>query len=241
MQRLVLLLLLALSSGFGVAQSLRVVCADIAPYCFVSDGVPQGFAYEVGKEIVQRLGYETKIEIMPLARALHTVQTEDNVISLWVGRTPDRERSVQWVSLLFTDGFYVYTLKGKPDGSTLEKASLLKVLGANIAAANTQAARKHGLNSIEAISSDDSNGRKLLAERIDGWVTAQSAAEYFITRRAVDPSMLVRGVKLDDYFAYVAASLGLDAAEVNRWRNVLQAMKRDGSLSRLKTKYRIRQ
>ena len=92
------------------AQTLRVVCSEIAPYCFVDNGINRGFIYEIGQELLRRLELPVRIEIQPLARSLHTVQENSKVVSLWVGRIPERENTVRWIAPVFNDAFYIFAL-----------------------------------------------------------------------------------------------------------------------------------
>jgi hypothetical protein len=75
--------------------------------------------------------------------------------------------------------------------------------------------------------------------RVDGWVTLQITADRFFKRHPSEPSLLVRGVKLMDYTAYLVASKGLEREEANRWRSALQAMHRDGSYARILKKFGV--
>jgi polar amino acid transport system substrate-binding protein len=161
-----LLMLIGLWAGVspclqaGEAPEPRVVCSNIAPFVFSEQGNYRGYAYELGQAVMQRLGYRGAIEVQPLARANRTVQSEANVIALWVGRIPEREATVHWIYPVVVDDFSVYTVKGQPVAATLEQAKALRMLGANIGAANAIAAQRKGLDRVELITSDDANGRK---------------------------------------------------------------------------------
>jgi len=234
-------------AGFGLAASAQwpqVICAEVAPFGFIAQGESQGFAYELGGELLRRLGRPSVIELQPIARAIRTVRRTEPVISLWLGRSPEREAEVQWVAPIFCDAFYVYTWKGRPGAATLEQARGLGVLGANLGSdniptADTRAALENGLNRLELVASADSSGLKLMAGRIAGWVTSQVTAESFLVRQGLEPDQLVRGVKLADFTAYLVASLAVDKAEVERWHHASEALRRDGVYRRLLRKYRL--
>ena len=223
----------------GEPPEPRVVCSNIAPFVFSEQGNYRGYAYELGQAVMQRLGYRGVVEVQPLARANRTVQSEANVIALWVGRIPEREATVHWIYPVVVDDFSVYTVKGHPVAATLEQAKALKMLGANIGAANAIAAQRRGLERIELITSDDANGRKLMAGRIDGWIASRSAVRFFIRLHGLPEETFVRGAKVNDYQAWVVASLGSDPAVITAWITTLQAMDQDGTLSRLAQEYRI--
>lgn len=230
--------LLFLSPGLH-AQTLRVVCAEIAPFCFVENGINRGYIYEIGQEILRRLEQPIRIEIQPLARSLHNVQKNSRVISLWVGRIPERENTVRWISPIVNDAFHIYTLRGKPDARTIEKARELGLLSATIAGANVVAAQHSALSRIDATSLEDANGKKLLNGRVDGWITANATFTHFLLTQQRTREEFVRGVKLADYTAYIAASPDLDEKIANDWARAYQSMRSDGHAQRIMKKYGI--
>ncbi len=217
----------------------EVLCSNLAPFVFVEQEHYRGYAYEIGQEVMRRLGYRGAIQVQPLARANRTVQSEPNVIALWVGRIPERESTVHWLYPVVVDDFSIYNVKGRPSAMTLEQAKSLGMLGANIGAANAIAAQSKGLDRIERITSDDANGRKLMTGRLDGWIASRSAVRFFIRLHGLSEGTFVKGVKLSDYQAWVVASLGTDPAVMAAWQAALQAMEQDGTLSRLAEAYSI--
>jgi ABC-type amino acid transport substrate-binding protein len=156
-----------------------------------------------------------------------------------VGRIPEREATVHWIYPVVVDDFSVYTVKGHPVAATLEQAKALKMLGANIGAANAIAAQRKGLDRVELITSDDANGRKLMTGRIDGWIASRSAVRFFIRLHGLPEETLVRGAKVSDYQAWVVASLGTDPAVRAAWQATLHQLELEGELSRLAERYRI--
>ena len=226
---------------FSVAwgQADQVVCAEIAPYCFVENGEPKGFVYEVGKEILKRLRQGDRIEFQPLARSIHSVQRGSKTISLWLGRIPEREGTVRWIAPIFNDAFHIYTLKGRPDATSLEKARALKVLAATIAGANIVAARGQNLGYIDPVASEEINGKKLLGGRVDGWISARSVIASFVIKHHLDSSQLVRGIKLADYNAFIVASVDVDAETLDEWKRIHGALVREGFIAKVMKKYRI--
>lgn len=232
------LVLLSISHA-PYAQTLRVVCAEIAPFCFVENGVSQGYVYEIGQEILKRLELQSRIEMQPLARSLQTVQKNSRVISLWVGRIPERERTVRWLVPIVNDDFHIFTLKGKAKADTIDEARRLGAIAATVAGANLIAARHLSLLRIEATSSEESNLKKLLLGRVDGWIAGRSVAEYSIAKLGLKRSEFNRGVRLADYTAYIAASPGIDEQTANDWVQTFEAMRNDGYIERIMQKYGI--
>ncbi len=221
------------------AQTLRVVCGEIAPYCFVENGVGRGYVYEIGQEMLRRMVQPARIEIQPLARSLHNVQNGSQVISLWVGRTPERENTVRWLTPVFSTALSIYTLKGRPDASTIEKARELGVLGATTAGANLAAGQSSGLPRIDTTASEDANGEKLLRGRVNGWITADTTFNYFLLTHQRSADEFVRGVKLADYTAFMAASPDIDDQTARDWARAYQSLRSEGYVQRTMKKYGV--
>ena len=232
------LLLLSFSQA-PCAQTLRVVCAEIAPFCFVENGVSQGYVYEIGQEILKRLELQSGIEIQPLARSLQTVQKNSRVISLWVGRVPERENTVRCLTPIVIDAFHIFTLKGKAEADTIDKARQLGSIASTIAGANLIAAQHASLLRIDATSSEESNLKKLLAGRVEGWIAGRSTAEYSFARQGLQRSAFTRGVKLADYTAYIAASADIDEQTARAWIHALEIMRSEGHIRRIMQKYGV--
>ena len=221
------------------AQAPRIICADIAPYCSSENGVSSGLVFDIGKEIVKRIDAKSTIEILPFSRALHAVQTEKRVFSLWLGRTPEREKTVKWIAPLVSDAFYIYTNKDKPVVTTIDQARELGILATFATKTNIQAASNHGLVHIETSSSHISNGKKLLAGRVDGWVTTELIAQHFLSTQKLDGHQLAKGVKLMDFNVYLSASLDTDAETIQKWAETLHAMRQDGSLRGIMLRHQV--
>ncbi len=221
------------------AQTLRVVCAEIAPFCYVEDGVSRGYVYEIGQEILKRLELQSRIEIQPLARSLQTVQKNSRVISLWVGRIPEREKTVRWLTPIVIDAFHIFTLKGRAEANTVDKARQLSAIASTIAGANLIAAQHASLLRIEATSSEESNLKKLLVGRVDGWIATKNTADYTFAKHGLQRSEFNRGIKLADYTAYIAASVDIDEQTASEWIRVFETMHSDGHTRRIMQKYGV--
>lgn len=237
--RLIRLLFVGLLAWPAMVQALppEVLCAEIAPMCFNTPRGPSGFIYELGRELLRRQGRSEPVHIVPLARMWVSVQKNAPVISLWVGRIPEREPHAVWIAPVLRDAFNVYTLRGKAPAGTLEEVRRLERIGVNLYGANLYAARLYRLGNIEAHASDEINGRMLLGGRIDGWIATRISARYFLSAQGLPGETIARGLYLTDYVAYLSASRSVRAAEIERWRSALQGMVQDGSYLAILKKY----
>ena len=222
-------------------QNPEVLCAEIPPMCFNTPRGPSGFVYEIGLELQRRLGRTMPIRVVPLARMWASVQRNVPVVSLWVGRTPEREEYTVWIAPLLHDALSVYTLKGRAPADSLTQVRRLRRIGVNLLSANLSAARLHGLDNTEAHDSDEINGRMLLHWRIDGWISTRASVRHFVREQDLSPDAVVRGFLLADYLAYLAASRAVDVNEIALWRKAFQGMIRDGTYLAILKKYGVRE
>lgn len=218
-----------------------MLCAEIPPYCYYNHNKPTGVIYDIGMALNQRMHTAYSIKITPLARTLAILQNRPRIISLWTGRIPERENKMQWVAPIFHDAFSIYTVKGRAPAYTLEQAKNLPLLGANIAGANTLAARANGLENLKTNPSDETNGKMLLADRIQGWITAEGSVRHFLRQQGLPADTLVKGVELSPYDAYLAASNDWSAAELAKWAQALREMQKDGSYMAILQRYNLSQ
>lgn len=166
-----------------------------------------------------------------------TVRGDQPVVSLWVGRIPEREKQAVWIAPVLHDAFNVYTLRGKAAAGTLDEVRRLERIGVNLHGANLHAARLYRLDNIEAHASDEINGRMLLFGRMDGWIATRISVRHFLRAQGLPDDAIVRGLHLTDYAAYLAVSRSVSAREVERWRSALQQMVRDGSYLAILKRY----
>lgn len=219
------------------AQTPRIMCAEIAPLCYASPQGNTGLAYEIGRELLRRMGRKTEIELVPFARMMLSIQNDSPVISLWVGRIPERENYTVWISPILRDDFCVYTLKGRNSPRNLEQVRQLRAIGTIISGANQYASEQFRLPNTQTHANDKINGRMLLYGRLDGWIATQAAVKHFIRENRLGKDEIVRGFKLANYVAYVGASRAVSKEEIARWKNALQGMIDDGSYLRILERY----
>ncbi|NQD58662.1 amino acid ABC transporter substrate-binding protein [Pseudomonas sp. CM25] len=72
--RLFWILLLICLSPLALAERLRLVSDDWAPYVYEHDGQPQGIDYEVTTQVFARLGVEVEWQFLPWKRCLAMVE-----------------------------------------------------------------------------------------------------------------------------------------------------------------------
>lgn len=98
---------------------LRFVTVDEPPANFIdaTSGKLTGFATEVIESTFNTGRYAAKIEVMPEARAMLTLDSEPNVVMFSISRTADREDKFYWLKQVASKNWILY---GNKQGASLQ-------------------------------------------------------------------------------------------------------------------------
>lgn len=236
------LILLLFAATKVSSQELVVLTEEDPPYSQTGkDGKPTGFGVDVVKEIQHRLGgKQVPITIQPWARVYWAaVHGRPNVIAFTMSRTKERENLFQWVGPLIENKWVIVAPKSaKLRLSSLDDAKKLRSIGNVRGYAATNYLTAQGFKNLDQVSERKKNPIKLDAHRISAFVSADCSYTNEISGV---------GLKSDDYeivltFSssvpmYIAFSKSTDAKLVESWQSTLDAMKKDGSFSKMLNKW----
>lgn len=121
-------LTLLLVTQLAYSKPLRVVTEDLPPFQVVENNkVVGGTSYFLVKQILERAGLNTTIEILPWARAYETALHDENVLIFTLVKTVERANNFHWLYKIDSIGYCYYGLKDNASLVTLNKAKLLDV------------------------------------------------------------------------------------------------------------------
>ena len=103
--------------------------------------------------------------ILPWRRAQITAENVPGALIFPFARTALREDKWKWVSVIVTDGFYIYTRKGRPVLSSLESLRHGGTVGVLAGSAPHSVATELNLN-YEPVRNEESNFKKLAVGRV---------------------------------------------------------------------------
>lgn len=172
------------------------------------------------------LPYEARS--LPIARAWHEIREQPLTCVLGMTRTPDREVHFQWVAPVSRGDFVVY---GRADAPALAPdLALLRGRAVVVVRETVTAAQlhEHGVAAQE-VSSTLSALRMLQAGRVDYWYSHQLLAEP-AARAAGGPPIkpLFSTARID---GYLACNLEVPASMVDKLRQALHRLRRNGDLA----------
>lgn len=240
-----------LSGQDARAETLRIVTLYSPPLAFERDGRVTGFAAEVVREGLRRMGHTADISIMPWKRAVFMTRFGEVDAIFYAVKNSERE---QWFH--YPDEFLVEetTILLKRSGEDLGirdgRRSYPNIrlgigrgyyYGPNL----KRFIESSTFNAIEEATSIALNFAKLLEKRIDVFLADRYLAEYFISKRASQGVVeIVRNpdgeyLVMDSSKAYLAFSREtVSRAMADEFSRVLTGMKLDGTYDRLLQNYR---
>ena len=109
---------------------LKIYTEDSPPGNYSLNGKPAGMAVEIVREILNRLGEDVDIEIVPWARGYGIALSRPNVALFSTTRLPQREKLFKWVGPLYSQQWGFYAKRGSGlKIKTLVEAKKLKSIG----------------------------------------------------------------------------------------------------------------
>jgi polar amino acid transport system substrate-binding protein len=218
-----------LAALLTLAAPPAIVGAEAPVKILVVDAVSSSsIISEALDAIVERLGYAPTYEVVPFARALHIAKERNDIILTPLLRTEARERQYRWLIPLFEDDLVLIST-----GSHSPEIDPAKIVGVPRATTMQETAENLGFRTIDQVSDDIQNARKLLGGRIDLWLTARSEAVKAIQFIGASPGQFHISDPLKTLTVYIASPLGLEQREADRWEAAGHALRADGTFDRI--------
>lgn len=235
---LVLILVLAVWPRCGHLRAMTVITEESPPFNFIKDGRVTGSSTEVVREILKRLDQPEDIQVLPWARGFHMLQTQPDVALFSTTRIPDRERDFHWVGPLFTVHFDFYARR---DASlqlrSLEDAKRVGAIATYKDDVKEALLRKLGFTNLDSSKSPVSNVKKLIAGRVDLWLFDNLGMPDIARQAGVDPIELKRVLPFRTFQSYIAISKQTPPSVVQRWRDALDSMVKDGTFQEISRRW----
>lgn len=237
-------LLLGCGVGVGVsAAPLRIVTEDLPPYSMMVNDKVGGLSTEVVQALLTELGLQAPIEIMPWARAYDLALHEQNVLIYSMTRSAEREALFHWVGAVAPVQWYLFSSATHP----IQLSQISDALAYQIATVKADAGEDyllaHGFSfrhNLQSSNKYELNYEKLKFARLDLWITDQYSASYLARQAGDDPAQTLRQslplTELGDELC-LAFSLDTPAATVERFREGLETIHRNGTYAAIARKW----
>lgn len=220
----------------GPAAALDLTTEDNAPFNYVdANRHVAGISTDILVEMGRRAGVPIKIQVTPWARAYQTaLNSADNCVYSTV-RLPEREVLFKWVGPISTNKWALFAKSdfNKPL-ATIEDARNYRI-GGVIMDAKAMYLKSLGFANFDLVGDDKLNMGKLLAGRIDLWISGlykgrEMAAQVGI--KNIKPVFIVREVEY-----YLACHPKTSDATLTALNNALMAMQKEGVVKKVTEHY----
>lgn len=232
------MLIIICSLNLGAAE-LKIITEDKPILNYLKDGKLVGLSVEIVQEMMTRLKVaSTEIEVLPWARAYDRVQKEANIGLFSTTRMEPRENLFKWVGPLASkDWILLARHDSKIKVNSMEDAKKVKIIGTYREDSKEQYLKSLGFKNLESVTEDSLNPKKLVAGRIDLWISAKTDYKLAIESDKLNLKdfKIVYTVKKQDL--YIAISKQTDDVLVQKWQAVYDSMLKDGTLAKIRSRY----
>lgn len=231
------LAMLLASSAVALAAPPLVITAEHSPPASmrVGDQVV-GRESEKIREMLARTGFAYSIDVLPWKRAFTMAQRDPYTCVYSTSRTPEREKQFKWVGPTDEAQWVLMGRAGrKYDVHSLDDARKLRI-GTYNGDARDEFLRARGFD-VDGAPDNASNPKKLLLDRIDLWAVGVRNNDLSALALYAAPEQIVPVLTFHHVKVYLACNPSVPDAMVARMNAALDAMRKDGTFTRLEKKY----
>lgn len=246
---LLALLLLAGCSGAdtpGGYEQLRILTEDYPPYNFTDkNGEVTGQSTEIVQLIMQDVGVESAIELIPLSEAIELAQKGPGVALYSLNRTAEREELFKWVGPV---GFYEQIFYARKDSgavlNSLEDVKEVDKIAVYTGDAGAAYLADQGFKNLVESPTDSEALQKLAAGEVDLWLGNRAGFLITANQAGVDPDLLIEiPAVIIHANLYIAFSKDVPDEVVLAWQQALDRLKSERDhddktlIEKIETKY----
>ncbi|GAB5498770.1 MAG: ABC transporter substrate-binding protein [Pseudohongiellaceae bacterium] len=232
--------LLAMALPIHAADSPLTVYAELEEAANFpgenSAPVPVGPAFDIVSAVIAEAGYQADVRVVPWARVIHSLESQDNVLAFSMTRTPDREDRFHWIGLLRPVAFKMWAL---PERAAEFPASLEDAKDLRVSAERGDVAEKYllakGFTNLIYLSQESNSLTMLRRDRIDLMIYIESGMPAYLARKNEPPGTLVPVYDLEEISTghFMVMSKQSDPELVQLLRDSYQAVVDSGRFDHL--------
>lgn len=214
---------------------LVITTESSPPSAMMGETQVVGFATEKVRLIMERVGIDYNIEMLPWKRAYLLAQNRPQTCVYSTTRVPEREALFKWVGPTHEND---WTLFGRADRdyriTTIEDARKYRI-GAHNGDVRSEALIAQGFN-VDTVQDRLANPRKLLVDRIDLWASSVNVGNAVVAEHGwgaqIVPILTFKRTEL-----YLACNLSVPTALIAKMNAALRAMNNEGVSAAIERKY----
>lgn len=230
--------------------ALRVVTERMPPYNYQDKNDELvGVGTVVTKALLEQLALDSKIEIMPWARAYRLALNEPNILIYSIAKTPAREKLFHWLGGYTTIDMNLFAID---NGTGQQGFNIKRLTNKNIGVLRDSSLadyiRRHedlGRANISKAVSYELLYKMQQRNRLDFILAPKMIVSYFDDKYGTDPKNHPKPVyRMPDPYQleiHLALSLTTPEATVKRVRQAMAQLRESGKLDKIVSEYRFRQ
>ncbi len=239
---IVILLLSLFSTATASGQDL-VIYTEHSPYAqYVDeeDGRPKGYVYELVLEIQRRMQDDTPIHFVPWARGYQQAMNRPNTALFSTTFTEERRPLFKWVGPVLES---VWVLYAAADADvvieSLDDARVVQRVGTYRDDVREKYLLEQGFTNLDSAPDNESNFRKLLAGRINLWISSRGMAER-MARKLGYPEDSVKQVHVvAEKGLFIAFHKDTSVDIVEQWTQAYAQVREDGTMQAIFDRWNV--
>ncbi len=229
---------------YGLAEPIapfEIVSADLGPYAVENHPQMPGALVELTEAMSQKLGQPTKVKFYPWARAMAIALTKPRAAIIPLTRTPERDPSYQWLAKLYSVRFVFIsrTDKQKPITSIDDARNMGVAVLRGSPNLQQLLNRKFDQAKIMQESNIDNMLKALDHGMVDAFYGPEVVAIDTIRATNRDPKNYQFGLMLEKGDVWLGGAKDFTEADSIAMTQALDALKKDGTYSRILKKYHM--
>ncbi|PWB29201.1 ABC transporter substrate-binding protein [Pseudomonas sp. SDI] len=230
--------LLSLFSLTAAATPLQMLTDDHPPLHYQQGEQMHGFGVDVVRALAARTGDPVVLRRVPFLRAMRETSEHADMAVFTVLRTAEREAKYQWVGPLLEveSGLYSST-RDMPRLTSLQDAARAGRITVPRKWLAYSYLKQQGLSNLYGVETPEQMMKLLRLGRTDLVVLDNLSLAALAEEVDMQAGQLHLQLPLMKQANYIAFSRQTDAAQVQRWQQALEAMKRDGQMATLEQRW----
>jgi len=202
---------------------MRIVTNEAPPAAFTVDGKASGMVTDIVQALQKEVGSIAKVEILPWARAYQIAKSSPDVLIYTAGKTQDRiDLGFTFIGPVFTRQQILYRKKGAAVSvSSVEELKAKKyTLGVLHDDWRSKYFSDQGV-AVDEVNDHPANVRKLMAGRIDLWVSSDIEAPANLKKENINMAEVEVAYVYMVSPSYLMLSKGTSPETIAHWSKAL--------------------
>ncbi|GLQ07452.1 substrate-binding periplasmic protein [Sneathiella chinensis] len=222
---------------------VNILFSNIPPLVIDEPNSPAGLLWDIGGELATRLGRASgpqtpvvRRHLLPWSRAYQQLLNTPETIMLQMARSEDRETLFHWITPV-TEISLTFISIAPPAIDTVQQARQQGSIGVYRDSMLEHVLQENGFDhSLIRTNNSETGARMLTAGRLDTWFALQQEADW-LHKKGILPASPVIGKPIRETELWAVASQATPLWLREQISGALEAIRKDGTLQRLKDKY----